>query len=93
MGVQGPRPARQPENSGCLSRWPYSRIVSPLSLRVAGASKKMTGVRPGRRTTSSFRPETFCASTHCAASRTTRSMNAFFSQSASNAGLLAGTAM
>jgi hypothetical protein len=37
-------------------------------------SKKITGVRPGMRTTSSFRPGTLRPSTQAAASRTTRSM-------------------
>jgi hypothetical protein len=67
--------------------------VSSLPGLVAGTSKKMTGVRPGRRTTSSFRPATFLLSTQAAACVSTFSMWPFFAQSASNIGLLAGMAM
>ncbi len=45
------------------------------------------------RTTSSFSPGTFCASTQPAASRTTRSMKPCAAQLASKASDLAGTAM
>ena len=48
--------------------------ICVLSARVAGISKNSTGVRPGRRTTSSFSPSTFCASTHAAALRITVSI-------------------
>ena len=60
--------------------------------RVDATSKKITGVRPGWRMTSSVRPGTLRPSTHCAASRTTLSIRPCFSQSGSNIGLLAGIA-
>jgi hypothetical protein len=41
---------------------------------VPSISKNSTGVRPGSRTISSFRPWTFCASTQPAALRSTVSM-------------------
>ena len=68
-------------------------MVSVLPARVAGTSKKITGVRPGKRTTSSFRPAIFWPSTQLAASRTTRSMWPLACQSESNIGLFAGMAM
>ena len=64
-----------------------------LPALVDGISKKITGVRPGRRTTSSVRPGTFCACTQSAAWRTTVSMKPCAAQSGSNTGDLAGMAM
>jgi hypothetical protein len=64
-----------------------------LPERVAGASKKITGVRPGRRTISAFSPLTGCVLTQSSASVTTRSIKPCRAQSASNIGLFAGTAM
>ncbi len=60
---------------------------------VPSISKKITGVRPSMRTTSSLRPGTFCASTHCAALRTTVSMKPCWAQDGSKASDLAGMAM
>ena len=104
FGVQGPRSARQPVNSGCLSRWPYistlgcCAVPTATSWRVAATSKNSTGVR--RRpaascscTISSVRPGTRRAFTQSAARRTTVSRCPCAAQSASNIGLLAGIAM
>jgi hypothetical protein len=68
-------------------------MVSWQSALVAGTSKKITGVRPSRRITSSLRPATFLLSTQLAASRSTFSMYPLAAQSASNIGLFAGMAM
>ena len=52
-----------------------------------------TGVRPGRRTTSSFMPGTACLRHQAAASSTAASMWPCFSQSLSKCGDLAGMRM
>jgi hypothetical protein len=67
--------------------------VCVLPARVARISKKISGVRPGRRTISSFRPSTFCASTQLAALRATVSSKPWRAQSPSKPGDLAGISM
>ena len=43
-GFQGDSPGLQPSISGCLSRWPYIKI---LPSNVPGISKRIRGVLPG----------------------------------------------
>src|SRR5690348_2592282 len=65
----------------------------PAPSAVAGTSTKRQGVRPGRRTISSFMPGTACASHHCAASRTASSIKPCVRQSRSKCGDFAGMRM
>ena len=69
---QGPSPAHQPENSGCLSRWPYISTQSSIAARARRPSAAVCG--PASRRISTRLPGSACASAHARMSCTARSM-------------------